>query len=49
MWDRKELKARAKEVVKRNYWTAVVTCFLVSLITCEFGTTIIINYKCKTI
>ena len=43
MWDRKELKARAKEVVKRNYWTAVVTCFLVALLTGEFGTSIIIK------
>ena len=43
MWNRKELKARAKEVVKRNYWTAVVTCFLVALLTGEFGTSIIIK------
>lgn len=41
MWNRKELKARAKEVVKRNYWTAVVTCFLVALLTGEFGTSIV--------
>lgn len=41
MWNRKELKERAKKVVKRNYWTAVVICFLVALLTGEFGTSIV--------
>lgn len=41
MWKRKELKTRAKEVVKKNYWTAVIVCFLIALLTGEFGTSII--------
>lgn len=41
MWNRKELKTRAKEVVKKNYWTAIVICFLIALLTGEFGTSIV--------
>ena len=41
MWNRKELKEKAKQVVKKNYWTAIVVCFLIALLTGEFGTTII--------
>lgn len=38
MWKRKELKDRAKKVVHKNYWTAIVVCFLIALFTGEFGT-----------
>lgn len=41
MWKRKELKDKAKQVVKKNYWTAIVICFLIALLTGEFGTSII--------
>lgn len=41
MWKRKELKAKAKQVVKNNYWTAIVVCFLIALLTGEFGTSIV--------
>ena len=41
MWKRKELKDSAKQVVKKNYWTAIVVCFLIALFTGEFGTSII--------
>lgn len=41
MWKRKELKQQAKEVVKNNYWTAIVVCFLIALFTGEFGTSIL--------
>ncbi len=41
MWKRKELKDRAKKVVHKNYWTAVVVCFLIALLTGEFGTSIV--------
>ncbi len=41
MWKRKELKAKAKKVIRRNYWTAIVVCFLIALLTGEFGTSII--------
>lgn len=41
MWKRKELKKRAKEVVSQNYWTAIVVCFLIALLTGEFGTSIV--------
>ena len=41
MWKRKELKAKAREVVKKNYWTVIVVCFLLALLTGEFGTSII--------
>lgn len=38
MWKRKELKDKAKKVVHKNYWTAIVVCFLIALFTGEFGT-----------
>ena len=41
MWTRKELKQKAKEVVKKNYWTAIIICFLIALLTGEFGTSIV--------
>ena len=41
MWKRKELKSRARQVVKKNYWTAIVICFLRALLTGEFGTSIL--------
>ncbi len=41
MWKRKELKSRAKKVVYKNYWTAIVVCFLIALFTGEFGTSIV--------
>ena len=40
MWKRKELKDKAKKVIKKNYWTAIVICFLIALFTGEFGTSI---------
>lgn len=41
MWKRKELKYKAKQDVKKNYWTAILVCFLLALLTSEFGTSII--------
>lgn len=41
MWERKELKNKAKKVVQKNYWTIIVVCFLIALLTGEFGTSII--------
>lgn len=41
MWKIKELKAKAKVVVKKNYWTAIVVCFLLAMLTGEFGTSVI--------
>lgn len=41
MWERKELKTKAKQVIQKNYWTAIVVCFLVALLTGEFGTSTI--------
>lgn len=41
MWTRKELKTKAKEVVKKNYWTVIIVCFLIALLTGEFGTSVI--------
>lgn len=38
MWKRKELKDKAKKIVHKNYWTAIVVCFLIALFTGEFGT-----------
>lgn len=40
MWKRKELKSNARKVIKKNYWTAIVICFLIALFTGEFGTSI---------
>lgn len=45
MWKRKELKDKAKQVIKRNYWTAIVVCFLIALFTGEFGTSIIGSWQ----
>ena len=41
MWKRKELKKQAKRTVYKNYWTAILVCFLIALITGEFGTSIV--------
>lgn len=41
MWKRKELKDKARKVVHKNYWTAIVVCFLIALFTGEFGTSIV--------
>ena len=41
MWKRKDLKNKARKVVKKNYWTAIVVCFLLALFTSEFGTSIV--------
>lgn len=41
MWERKELKKKAKKVVYKNYWTTLVVCFLIALFTGEFGTSIV--------
>lgn len=45
MWKRKELKSKARKVVKNNYWTAMVVCFLLALFTSEFGTSIILIWQ----
>lgn len=41
MWKRKDLKNKAKKVVSKNYWTSIVVCFLIALLTGEFGTSIV--------
>lgn len=41
MWNRKDLKLNARKVVKKNYWTAIVVCFIIAFLTGEFGTSII--------
>lgn len=41
MWKIKELKRKARKVLKKNYWTALVVCFIIALLTGEFGTSII--------
>ena len=41
MWKRKELKAKARKVIKKNYWTAIVVCFILAIVTGEFGTSIL--------
>lgn len=38
MWSRKELKEKAKKVIKNNYWTAIIVCFILMMFTGEFGT-----------
>lgn len=40
MWKRKELKKNAKELVKKNYWTMVVLCFVIAIFTGEFGSSV---------
>ena len=41
MWKRKELKSKARKVIKKNYWTAIVVCFILAIVTGEFGTSIL--------
>lgn len=40
MWKRKNLKDKAKKIVKNNYWTAVVLCFVITILTGEYGNSI---------
>ena len=47
MWQRKELKKQAKKVLHKNYWTAIVVCFLIALLTGEFGTSIVGMWNTK--
>ena len=37
MWNRKELKEKAKKVIKKNYWTIIIVCFIMSILTGEYG------------
>ena len=41
MWNRKDLKNKAKELLKKNYWSLVVVCFILAILTGEFGTSIL--------
>ena len=45
MWKRRDLKDKARKVVKNNYWTALIVCFLLALFTSEFGTSIILIWQ----
>ena len=45
MWKRKDLKIKARKVVKNNYWTALIVCFLLALFTSEFGTSIVLIWQ----
>ena len=45
MWKRKDIKNKARKVVKKNYWTAIVVCFLLALFTSEFGSSIILIWQ----
>ena len=38
MWNRKELKQKAKVSFKKNYWAAVAVCFLMAVLIGEYGT-----------
>lgn len=40
MWKRKNLKDKAKKTVKNNYWIAVVLCFVITILTGEYGNSI---------
>lgn len=40
MWKRKNLKDKAKKTVKNNYWTAVVLCFVITILTGKYGNSI---------
>jgi len=47
MWDRRELKTKARLNVKQNYWTIVLICFLFAFLFGEYGltTSAITNYS----
>lgn len=45
MWKRKDLKTKARKIVKNNYWTALIVCFLLALFTSEFGTSIVLIWQ----
>lgn len=37
MWKRKELKAKARKVIKKNYWSVILVCAILAIVTGEFG------------
>ena len=37
MWERKDLKEKARKSLKKNYWTLVIGCFIIAICTGEFG------------
>ena len=37
MWSRKSLKEKAKKVVKNNYWSFIIVCFILAIVTGEFN------------
>ena len=37
MWKRKEIKLKARKVIKRNYWTIILVCAILAIVTGEFG------------
>ena len=47
MWKRKELKNKAKKVLHKNYWNILIVCFLIALLTGEFGTSILGIWQSK--
>lgn len=36
MWNRKDLKKKAKDLLKKNYWSFVIVCFILSICTSDF-------------
>lgn len=44
MWTRKELKERAKEALRRNYWKVVLVTVLLFFVGCAPGSTVTVNH-----
>lgn len=40
MWQRAELKRRARQTLRRNYWTMVAVCFVMAFFIGEYGTSL---------
>lgn len=37
MWKRKDLKEKARKVIKNSYWSIIIVCFILAICTSEFG------------
>ena len=46
MWSRKELKKKARILIKSNYWRSVSVCFLIAMLTASYpiSRSLFLNY-----
>ena len=46
MWSRKDLKKKARILIKSNYWRSVSVCFLIAMLTASYpiSRSLFLNY-----